>query len=113
MVWRKTKDHILNSNENFNEDGDSKKSDDENKNNGTKTARHSRHTPSHYPNVAYARDPLIRCTHVQTLHQQIAIVAKSMVIATVRVAVSMLDVVVVVVLVAVVYHAPDICGGRN
>ena len=36
-----------------------------------------------------------------------------MVIATVRVAVSMLDVVVVVVLVAVVYHVPDICGGRN
>ena len=47
------------------------------------------------------------------LHQQIAIVVKSIVIATVRVAVSMLDVVVVVVLVAVVYHVPDICGGRN
>ena len=72
------------------------------KSNGTKTARHSRHTPSHYPNVAYARDPLIRCTHVRTLHQQIAIVAKLMVIATGRVAVSMLDVVVVVVLIVVV-----------
>ena len=113
MVWRKTKDHILNSNENFNEDGDSKKSDDEKKTAAPRLQRHSRHTPSHYLNVAYARDPLIRCTHVQTLHQQIAIVAKSMVIATVRVAVSMLDVVVVVVLVAVVYHVPDICGGRN
>ena len=113
MVWRKTKDHILNSNENFNEDGDSKKSDDE-----KKTAAPRLHVipATHHhiiQNVAYARDPLIRCTHVQTLHQQIAIVAKSMVIATVRVAVSMLDVVVVVVLVAVVYHVPDICGGRN